>query len=95
LRELLPFFGLAAFTLLLPMTEVILLGVALVVLSCRKVVSVYTGQAARTWPPGRPSPAHRAGDGRGARGRLRDYGRGADRRWAARRRCCSSRSPAR
>jgi amino acid transporter len=33
---------LAAFTLLLPMTGVILLGVALVVLSYREVVSVYT-----------------------------------------------------
>ncbi len=42
LIELLPFFGLAAFTLLLPMTLVILLGIALVVLSYREVVSVYT-----------------------------------------------------
>ena len=42
LHELLPFFGMAAFTLLLPMTGVILLGVALVVLSYREVVSVYT-----------------------------------------------------
>jgi amino acid transporter len=42
LYSLLPFFGLAAFTLLLPMTLVILLGVALVVLSYREVVTVYT-----------------------------------------------------
>jgi amino acid transporter len=42
LHELLPFFGLAAFTLLLPMTGVILVGVAFVVLSYREVVSVYT-----------------------------------------------------
>src|SRR6266699_788509 len=42
LHELLPFFGVAAFTLLLPMTGVILLGVAFVVLSYREVVSVYT-----------------------------------------------------
>jgi amino acid transporter len=42
LHELLPLFGLAAFTLLLPMTGVILLGVALVVLSYREVVTVYT-----------------------------------------------------
>ncbi len=42
LIELLPFFGLAAFSLLLPMTLVILLGIALVVLSYREVVSVYT-----------------------------------------------------
>src|SRR5262249_56880615 len=42
LYQLLPFFGLTAFTLLLPMTGVILLGVALVVLSYREVVSVYT-----------------------------------------------------
>ena len=42
LHELLPFFGLAAFTLLLPMTGVILLGIALVVLSYREVVTVYT-----------------------------------------------------
>jgi amino acid transporter len=42
LHELLPFFGLAAFTLLLPMTGLILAGVAFVVLSYREVVSVYT-----------------------------------------------------
>src|SRR5215471_1314874 len=42
LHELLPFFGMAAFALLLPMTGVILAGVALVVLSYREVVSVYT-----------------------------------------------------
>ena len=42
LRELLPFFGLTAFALLLPMTGVILLGIALVVLSYREVVKVYT-----------------------------------------------------
>src|SRR6266705_3430286 len=42
LIELLPFFGLAAFSLLRPMTVVILLGMALVVLSYREVVSVYT-----------------------------------------------------
>jgi amino acid transporter len=42
LHELLPFFGLTAFTILLPMTGVILLGVVLVVLSYREVVSVYT-----------------------------------------------------
>src|SRR5215467_7179927 len=42
LHELLPFFGLAAFTILLPMTGVIFLGVALVVLSYREVVTVYT-----------------------------------------------------
>jgi len=42
LHELLPFFGLAAFTILLPMTAVILLGVVLVVLSYREVVTVYT-----------------------------------------------------
>jgi amino acid transporter len=42
LHELLPFFGLAAFSLLLPMTAVVILGIALVVLSYREVVSVYT-----------------------------------------------------
>jgi amino acid transporter len=42
LHELLPFFGLAAFTLLIPMTGVILLGIFLVMLSYREVVSVYT-----------------------------------------------------
>jgi amino acid transporter len=42
LHELIPFFGLAAFSLLLPMTGVIILGIALVVLSYREVVSVYT-----------------------------------------------------
>ena len=42
LHELLPFFGLSAFSLLLPMTAVIILGIALVVLSYREVVSVYT-----------------------------------------------------
>jgi amino acid transporter len=42
LHELLPFFGLTAFTLLLPMTGVVLLGIVLVVLSYREVVKVYT-----------------------------------------------------
>ena len=42
LHELLPFFGLASFTILMPMTGVIILGIALVVLSYREVVSVYT-----------------------------------------------------
>jgi amino acid transporter len=42
LHELLPFFGLTAFTLLLPMTGVILAGILLVVLSYREVVKVYT-----------------------------------------------------
>jgi amino acid transporter len=42
LYALLPFFGIAAFTLVLPMTLLVLLGVFLVVLSYREVVSVYT-----------------------------------------------------
>jgi amino acid transporter len=42
LVELVPYFGLAAFSLLLPMTLVVLLGIALVVLSYREVVKVYT-----------------------------------------------------
>jgi amino acid transporter len=42
LHELLPLFGLTAFTILLPMTGVVLLGIFLVVLSYREVVSVYT-----------------------------------------------------
>ena len=42
LYALLPFFGLAAFTLVLPMTLLVLFGVLLVVLSYREVVSVYT-----------------------------------------------------
>src|SRR5690242_15469530 len=42
LHELLPFFGLASFTLLMPLTGVILLGIFLVVLSYREVVTVYT-----------------------------------------------------
>jgi amino acid transporter len=42
LYELLPFFGLTAFTLLLPLTGVVLLGIFLVVMSYREVVSVYT-----------------------------------------------------
>src|ERR1044071_1362674 len=42
LHELLPFFGLTAFTLVLPMTGVILAGIVLVVLSYREVVKVYT-----------------------------------------------------
>ena len=42
LYALLPFFGLAAFALVLPLTLVILFGVLLVVLSYREVVSVYT-----------------------------------------------------
>jgi amino acid transporter len=42
LIELVPIVGIAAFTLILPVTLVILAGVALVVLSYREVVSVYT-----------------------------------------------------
>src|SRR6201999_720299 len=42
LIAMLPVAGLAAFTLIVPMTLVILAGVALVVLSYREVVSVYT-----------------------------------------------------
>ena len=42
LIELLPAFGVAAFALVLPMTGVVLLGIALVVLLYREVVSVYT-----------------------------------------------------
>jgi amino acid transporter len=42
LYALLPFFGLAAFTLVLPLTLLVLSGVLLVVLSYREVVSVYT-----------------------------------------------------
>jgi amino acid transporter len=42
LIEMVPVVGLAAFSLLLPMTLVILIGIALVVLSYREVVSVYT-----------------------------------------------------
>jgi Amino acid permease len=42
LYALLPFFGLAAFTLVLPITLIILFGVLLVVLSYREVVAVYT-----------------------------------------------------
>jgi amino acid transporter len=42
LIEMLPIVGVAAFTLILPMTLVILAGIALVVLSYREVVSVYT-----------------------------------------------------
>ena len=42
LIELLPLFGLAAFTVILPMTGVILFVMALVVLSYREVVTVYT-----------------------------------------------------
>jgi len=42
LYELLPFFGLTAFTLLMPLTGVVLFGIVLVVLSYREVVSVYT-----------------------------------------------------
>ena len=42
LIEMIPIVGLAAFALILPMTLVILAGVALVVLSYREVVTVYT-----------------------------------------------------
>jgi len=42
LIELLPVFGIAAFTLILPMTGVILFVMLLVVLSYREVVTVYT-----------------------------------------------------
>jgi len=42
LIEMVPIVGVAAFTLILPMTVVILIGIALVVLSYREVVTVYT-----------------------------------------------------
>src|SRR5215470_4301417 len=42
LIELLPAFGIAGFALILPMTGVVLLGILLVVLLYREVVSVYT-----------------------------------------------------
>ncbi len=42
LIELLPAFGVAGFALILPMTGVVLLGIVLVVLLYREVVSVYT-----------------------------------------------------
>ena len=42
LIEMLPIVGLAAFTLVLPMTLVVLAGIVLVVLSYREVVTVYT-----------------------------------------------------
>src|SRR5262250_1482220 len=42
LIELLPAFGMVGFVLILPMTGVVLLGIALVVLLYREVVSVYT-----------------------------------------------------
>jgi amino acid transporter len=42
LYALIPFFGLAAFTLVLPLTLLVLAGVLLVVLSYREVVAVYT-----------------------------------------------------
>jgi amino acid transporter len=42
LIELLPAFGIAGFALILPMTGVVLLGIALVVLLYREVVSVFT-----------------------------------------------------
>jgi amino acid transporter len=42
LIELVPIVGLSAFTLILPMTFVVLVGIALVVLSYREVVTVYT-----------------------------------------------------
>src|SRR5215472_9770862 len=42
LIEMLPIVGLTAFTLVLPMTLVVLVGIVLVVLSYREVVTVYT-----------------------------------------------------
>jgi amino acid transporter len=42
LIEMLPIVGLTAFTLVLPMTLVVLAGIVLVVLSYREVVTVYT-----------------------------------------------------
>jgi amino acid transporter len=42
LLVLMPFFGLAAFSLILPLTLVIMVGIFLVMLSYREVVSVYT-----------------------------------------------------
>jgi amino acid transporter len=80
LIELMPLFGLAAFTLILPMTLVILFVMLLVVLSYREVVSVYT-RAGRLLRGGQGEL--RAADRPGRRGRaadrLRGHGGGADR----------------
>jgi hypothetical protein len=81
LHELLPFFGLAAFTLLIPMTGVILLGIFLVMLSYREVVTVYTpGGRLLRGRPGELRPTRRAGRRGGADGGLRGHGGGAERR---------------
>ena len=64
LHELLPFFGLVSFTLLMPLTGVILVGIFLVVLSYREVVTVSTwglrllrGGPGELRPAGRPVAA--------------------------------------
>ena len=79
LHELLPFFGLASFTLLMPLTGVILLGIFLVVLSYREVVDgLHPGWRLLRGGPGELRPAGRPGRGRGADGGLRGHGRGAE-----------------
>ena len=79
LHELLPFFGLAAFTILLPMTGVILLGIALVVLSYREVVTVYT-RAGGSYVVARENFGPRVAQVAAValHGRLRRHGGGAD-----------------
>ena len=80
LYALLPFFGLAAFTLVLPLTLLVLFGVLLVALLYREVVSVYTRAGGSYVVARELRPQHRPG-GRGrAADRLRGHGGGADRR---------------
>jgi hypothetical protein len=55
LRALLPFFGLAAFSLVLPMTLLILFGVVLVCCPTARWCRCTPRRAARTWWPGRTS----------------------------------------
>ncbi len=81
LHELLPFFGLASFTILMPMTGVIILGIALVVLSYREVVyGLHPGRRVLRGRPGELRPARGPDRGRGSHGRLRGHGGRADRR---------------
>jgi len=91
LHELLPFFGLAAFTILLPMTGVILLGIALVVLSYREVVTVYT-RAGGSYVVARENFGPRVAQVARAAPRSCPPSRPWASRWATPRLSCSSRS---
>ena len=84
LIELLPYAGLAAFMLLLPITGVMLLILVVVTASYRQVVMAYTGAGDRAGRAGQFRPTGHAGCCGGVADRLRGDGGGAIGSWHSR-----------